>query len=323
MKLLNISATAKPFRSDALDLAMTRAHNLSDRSGIGWVLLDSANRLLTSGCAISGVDTSSLPDTINKYGSRLHHLMMTIEPVSGALNIQQLLGSLTASECEKMTIAHPINDDIADAQWTDWKAKWHGEVIALQPTMTSSNLASGVLSVKSKRRPWVTAINSVNFKNQTIPLIDCSQEFGAVAYLSSLASQCRAVLHSPCQVGILEHLPPTNKVDELIERFEINTVNTCEKVLSYCADEYRCHVLILCDNQLLSKMLARNYVDEIIHHTKIGCHQTAAKQYDDEVPNLEDWDLVASTTVGNCNRITLKKHKHLAEHPIINVQNYN
>lgn len=301
-------ANASSCSDETLELLLTNTGNTSSRSSFGWVLLDQAGARLHHGSVMAGIETLRPSTIIDNYHDSIHHILLSSEPQSGAINTQAIINSIESSSCKHITLAHSYPLETADKTWTSWTSSWQGEIHTLSPSYSAARLASGISSIKTFNRPWVTVVSVNSFQNNSLPFISLRNEFGVFADVEELVRQCRCVIYCTSQKHVIDLLPDTNHMDEYTEFFEVNDAITASKILSYCASEFRGNALLFTDNTMLHELIDNNLVDEIIHHTVLTKTHDDELQPDSGFPDLPNWELCASSMLGNCNRVTLKRN---------------
>lgn len=305
----------KPATRDVINLVLKNAHNTSERSGVGWALLDMEGKLLTHGSIMAGIEVKRPAIAVARFKDRLHHLILSTEPVPGLLAAETLIASLDASACVEITVCHRLDDDVADPLWREWLTNWNGHVDFSISSGTAQSLVAGIIKVRRQNRPWVTAMCAASLENRSLPLIRLIDEFGFKAYFKDLIQKSRAHLIESFQREILEHLPEENKMDELVEVYEVSDVALVKTILKFAASEKRCNVVLSCGLKLLADLIEEDLVDEIIHHIAISSGHDLDHAMTHSY-NLEKWHLIASNSVGNCTRIQLQKKEDIErQHP--------
>lgn len=312
MKILP-AENAKNVTNDAINLALSRAKNLSKRAGISWVLLDAHEQILKCDAVIAGLEKSKLIRTIREYQYSLDHLFISMEPVTGAFDVADLIAAINASQCNHITIGYRHSDDLADKSWRAWENSWLGEVDYLSVNIVAEHLGYGITNIRKYQRPWVIAVSAANFTGLSLPLQNFTNEFGFSHYVNSLVQQNRALLYCQSQKDFLVSLPDANGMEEPLELFEIFDQKNIQSIFHYCAKEERCSVIVLCDMPLLGYLINENIVDEIVHHISNINDTTSADDHHkvgemtQTFFNLNDWTLLSSSVVGNCSRVVLRK----------------
>lgn len=304
---------AKNLTTDAINLALTRAQNLSKRAAIGWSLLDGFEETLKCDATLAGLDKQKLARAIREHQHRLEHLFISIEPVAGIFDITELITAIEASQCSHLTVGRRLPDEIADKRWRAWENSWSGEVDYLSYNHVAEHLSFGITHIKKHQRPWVIAVSAANFTGASLPLQNFIDEFGFLHYVTDLVEQSRALLFCHSQLEFIPSIPDCNVVEEPLEIFEIFDQNNIRSILQYCAKEERCSVMVLCDMPMLGYLINENMVDEIVHHiSNIDCagiidddHEVGAMTQ--TFLNLNDWKLLSSSVAGNCSRVVLRK----------------
>ena len=315
---IRLAENAKNHTTDAINLALSRAQNLSKRAGVGWALMDSHDEILKCDAVIAGLDKSKLIRAIREYQHTLDHLFISIEPVGGAFEVAELINIINASQCSHVTIGHRHSDEYADKTWRSWEDTWSGEIDYLSVNTVAEHLGYGITNIRKYQRPWVIAVSAANFTGLSLPLQNFVNEFGFLHYLSNLVQQNRALLYSPSQRNFLASIPDTNSMEEPLELFEIFDEDNIHSILHYCAREERCSVVVLCDMPMLGYLINKNLVDEIVHHiSNIGEPVNGGLALHENHPqvgtmtqtffNLNDWKLLSSSVAGNCSRVVLRK----------------
>jgi hypothetical protein len=314
--LKNLSSNDKPARvlNNAINLALTSAQKNSRRAGVGWSLTDENYNHLNSGGMIAGADPLTLPAVIDRYGDKLHSLVMTLEPLPRIMDVQGLTEALERSSCAIVYICYR-NDEMAEAShyWQDWIGGWHGEVVYLPSSAAAIELALGPAKVMRQLQPWVTAVSAADMTGNSIPLKTFEQEFGFSAQLDELVNQSRAICYSTSQADAVSLLSEDNYSGELLELYEVNDVQSFAAILKHCATERRCSVVAIVDVRFLAEMIESNLCNEIIHHLAVAdCVPTTPASslngLTPPVPHLplSDWQLINSSSMGNCTQLILR-----------------
>lgn len=312
MKILP-AENAKNLTNDAINLALSRAQNLSKRAGISWALLDTQEEILKCDAVIAGLDKSKLIRTIREYQHTLDHLFISMEPVTGAFDVADLISVINASQCNHITIGFRHSDDLADKSWRAWENNWLGVIDYLSVNTIAEHLGYGITNIRKYQRPWVIAVSAANFTGLSLPLQNFINEFGFLHYLNGLVQQNRALLYCHSQKDFLTSLPDSNSMEEPLEIFEIFDQNNIQSIFQYCAKEERCSAIVLCDMPLLGYLINKSMVDEIVHHISnmdgatIADDHNKAGEITQTFFNLNDWTLLSSSVVGNCSRVVLRK----------------
>lgn len=293
-------------------LTLTKAKNISKRAGIGWAALDKKGNLILSDAVMAGVATAKLAHTIKYTIEELHHLIITIEPVQGVFQTDELINSIEGSTCKILTIAHRTPNDLIDPVWRNWRDQWRGVITYLPETYTASSLALGIENTKIKSRPWVTAICAANISSTALPLERILDEFGVKENIAMYVMHSRALLYSSDQAKILDQLPDVNFMEEPLPPYEIYNQESIHSLLKLFAKEMRCSATLLCNLETLNYLTKYDLVDEIIYHIAGFDKQamsTIANNYSLSASNvdLSGWQPISCAPAGYCCRIVLRK----------------
>lgn len=293
-----------------INLALTRARDLSRRAGIGWALIDDNQQLLHYDACMAGLDAGKLESTIRQYGDRASELFISSEPTTVTFDLNRLTQIIETSSIQSIRIGRGFNGSIVDSEWRRWLQNWKGSVIQMPFNPVIEKLSLGIQLLHSSRRPWVTSVTAADLSGKSRSMSAFIQEFDFLNYIAVLARQSRAVLVSPAQQDLIEHLPEDNHANEPLEYFEIFDDGNVEAILRHCANEYRCSILVLADIPLLSHLLNQGLVDEVVHHLTNNSHE----HYGENEPHmahsplkLDGWKLQSSSVVGHCNRMIYGK----------------
>ena len=292
-----------------MNSAITEATKISRRSGMGWCLLDQHQNILNCSATLTGLEPLKLSLLIDQYRDRVEHVYLTMEPGNGAVDLPRFINSIEQSNCESFTIAHRFHDTYEDREWREWCSKWRGQISYLPENGITQKLASGFHSIKTKHRPWITAVSSANISGVGIQLHKLIGEFGFLHYMNNLTNESRAIIHTRQDIPMLESLPEFNSMDEYIELYEIDNTDNIPGILKYCSQENRCNVVALCDMNLLNHLINNDLVDEIIHHiTNLEDDSNRTLPLQSSI-NLKGWSMESSSIVGDSNRMVLTKQK--------------
>lgn len=305
----SIKKSAGTFELGAMNLALTSAHNMSARSGLGWCLVDENETLLTHGSAMHGIETQRLAFSIARYRTSLDHLFITCEPLGKLFESGPLIHRINESTCTRISIAFKADEVLVDPDWLSWIKNWKGQVNYNTTSGIAQNLLAGASNVKRIERPWVIVLCAADMNNQSIPLADLHQEFGFIAYVINLVRQSRAFIYNTAQGAFIDKIPTENNIDEAVDFFEINDNDNLLSILRYCAAQGRCNVVIASDIKQLSELIRLNMVDEIVYHMALISPQDTPKSDHPIGLDLGDWSLISTDSVGNSVRMRLKKEK--------------
>jgi hypothetical protein len=295
----------------SINLAVSRALNLSKRAGVGWALIDQDKQILHYDACMAGLDAGKLESTIRQFGQQATELFISSEPTSLTFNIEQLIRSIEESNIKTIIIGKGFTGSVANDRWRSWLAGWPGSLAELPYNPIIDKLSLGMQLLQTSQRPWVTSVTAGDFSGHSKPLVNLIQEFDFLNYLANLVKQSRALLVAPTQRDIIDHLPKENYANEPVEVFEIYDQSNISAILKHCVNELRCSLVVLADISLLAHLLKQDLVDEVIHHLANNgdCQQTTdlPPQTAQAVLNLNGWTLLSSSVVGQCGRMIFGK----------------
>lgn len=297
----------------AVNLALQSAHNKAPRAAVGWAVLDSDENILSHGSVMAGIETQRAAMSVARFNSKIDHFVLTCEPSPGFFVSEKLRENLENSTCRAITIAHKLDPQLLDTEWLRWKQNSDLSVQCLQGSQLAKRLVSGLESVRTKYRPWVSVVSSAYMNNKPAPLTIFSEEFGFTSFVGCLVSQSRAHLVQHAQAAIVECLPEDNTMDELVDIFEVNTLDEVRSILRYCVQENRFSVLLSCDADFLAQLVTEDLVDEIYHHISIKAQCEASNIQSPPYINLNQWSLINTHTVGDAVRLQLQKKNDIPE----------
>lgn len=294
---------------EQFNLVLSRARHLSKRAAIGWSIVDcNANTLVYDAC-MPGLDCGRLSSTITQFEHEAKELFLSCEPVYHACDVDQLCEAIENSSIDTLTVGKEFAHRILGNTWQTWLDGWNGTLHTLPYNPVIEKLSCGIEMAYSANRPWLTAVTAASFYGVSQPLTNLVDEFDFLNYLSILTQQSRAILHTPDQHEIIEHLPEENFLGEPTEIFETYSPRTVRPILQHCANESRCSALIFCDLPFLSWLITQGLVDEIIHHIRKpeANFSSAPSVQPNTLLNLKNWQLNSSDLVGDCSRLSFIK----------------
>lgn len=304
--------------NQVVGLTLDATNNVSPRAAIGWCLLDAEQQVITCDATMVGVAVTKLIRCIQRYSNRCRQLVLTIEPVQGIINTRDLIKVLDDSLCQEINIAHQIDSQLLDPHWLEWKENWSGKIHYLSKSYTASQLATGVESIKLRRRPWVMAVCSADWTGRSLSLHDLCDGFAVKEQLINYAVQNRAVLFANDQHAFIENLPESNAVDEPITPFEIYDHSSIKSLLNYWASEYRCGCVIYANLDTLGYLLEHELVDEVVYYLTefSGIEEDEGARYHPAQINFKGWETTSCSKAGDgCRLVLRQKSAHAVKDP--------
>jgi len=295
--------------SKFINLAISRAQKISNRAGIGWVLLDKDKQLVRYDACMAGLDSGNLEHCIRTHQHEADELYLSIEPTSNIFRLETLLQTIESSNLTTITIGKHFEDSVPNHTWSTWVEQWQGTVTHFPSNPIVENLSLGIQTLRSAQRPWFTCITASDLSGNNQQLTQLINEFDFLNNISNLVRQSRAILISPTQRELLEHLPTQNFANEPLDPFEVDDEIFVSAVLRHLAQDYRFNAVLLGDTQVLSRLIALDMVDEVIHHfvnTKSDTLEPARNTASPAL-HLEGMQITDSTVVGNCSRVVFRK----------------
>ncbi len=302
-----------------LNIALSKAINLSSRSSIAWVLMDSNSSLIDFNASKAGECTSTLPQTILNYSHLVNKLYISVEPTSGFFNLSELTETIEQSSIQEIIIGHKLDPNVNDDYWPTWCNSWPGKISISEHPGISDKISLGIVKLKKHNLPWVTAVSAANFSGASIKLNDLIGEFGFLSFVNDLCRQATAILVSKFHKKSLERILENEKKDEHLDSYQILDTDKIQSILRHCASEYKSHVVIFCDMKTLAYLIDNDLVDEIVHHTKNTKSNKmfrSIKQYDQQsetLLKLQDWALLQSSILGDCSQTTLSRQTRVID----------
>lgn len=291
-----------------INLAVSRAMNLSKRAAIGWALIDQDKQILHFDACMAGLDAGKLESSIRQFGRQATELFISSEPTALTFNIVQLTSAIEESNIKSIVIGKGLAATLSNDRWRSWVAIWSGSVAELPYNPIIDKLSLGIQLLQTSKRPWVTSVTCGDFAGRSMPLANLIQEFDFLNYLSNLVKQSRALLVTHTQKDMVSYLPTENYANEPVEIFEIHDLANINAILQHCVNELRCSLVVLADMRLLSNLLKRDLVDEVIHHLANN-HETQSfiPPTVETTLDLNGWKLLSSSAVGQCGRMIYGK----------------
>lgn len=313
---MNTTYSEKIALDETLALILNVTKSTSERAGIGWVALDSHGSILSYDAMMIGAANDKLSLKISQQPSHFEHLILSSEPALGTLDVSDLRLAIDNSNCSRITVSYRLPNHYLDEEWIKWKEQWHGSIEYLTETLTSRSLVDGLMIVKEKGRPWVSAVYSANLTGENIPINDVSDDFTVKESLRRYSLYSRGVLYSKDQKAFISGLPEENLAHEFIEPFEIYDNNSIRSILNYWASENRCNIVMYCNQNTLSYLVENDLVDEIIY-----CLAEPDNTFsDNEKPANKDspisflgWATTSCTKSGNGCQLILRKKDVIVE----------
>ena len=295
--------------NDALCLMLNATSHLAPRGAIGWCLLDTAQQVIACDAVMAGTASTKLIRTLQQHSERCHQLLLTLEPVQGFVNGEELIRILDSSFCQHINVAYQMDRQFIDRDWLDWKDSWSGKFNYLAHTYTASQLAAGIESVKVRRRPWVMAVCAADWSGRSVVLNDLCEGFAIREQLFGYASQSRAVLYANDQVALMENLPDTNSANEPITPFEIYESSSIQSLLNYLATEYRCNCVVYTNTDILRYLLAEELVDEVVYYLAdfAGDNPESLAVTHSSAINFKGWETTSCSKAGDGCRLVLRR----------------
>ncbi|NTS75302.1 hypothetical protein HR060_00365 [Catenovulum sp. SM1970] len=290
-----------------MNQSLSAALSYSERSGYGWSLISSMSDVLDCSGTMAGVEQNKISQQVAKYSEQIESIYLTIEPVEGLLDVNELINSIGSSACKRIFISHStqVSDDTSTV-FRRWANDWSGCVFYLPYNLIAGDLASGVNTAQHYNRPWVSAICAGNLSGQKLPLDSLTNEFGFTAHIAEQVSHSRAIIYTVSESSLLACLPKDNKVGETIPTYGLNSASDIHSILTYLLKEGRYNVVLLCDLHSLASYVELGKIDEIIYHfsTQKGVNLHDSRYHDNQsVLDISDWATVSSTLVGECSRV--------------------
>lgn len=297
---------------DIITLALSRAHALSGRTGVGWVIADGDGKLISCDATVAGFNPRKLEMALRRDAVNARQLFISVEPTSGVFEIRSLIESIEDSGLAEITLAEKLPQNLSDKVWCGWAEHWNGRISLANVNSAVGQINYGVQKLRGRGKPWVTCVTAASLTGVSQSLNCLSHQFGFIHFISDQVKQSRAVFYTRSQIGVAELLSRTNTVDEEIDYFEVDSNNKFDPLLRYCAEEQRYNVVVLADMQALAYLIDQNLVDEIVHHVSNvgddGPHLTSADEHErvsHSLLNLRQWKLISSSVVDECSRMIL------------------
>lgn len=298
--------------SDIITLALSRAHALSSRAGVGWAIADGAGMLVSCGATVAGFNPRKLEIALNRHAASAHQLFISVEPTAGVFDINPLIASIENAGLVEIILAEKLPQNLSDKTWCMWAERWNGQISLANANLAAGQMNYGIQKLRGRGKPWVTCVTAANLTGISQSLDCLSHQFGFINFISDQVKQSRAVFYTRSQVGIADLLSRTNTVDEEIDYFEIDLNNQFDPLLRHCAEEQRYNVVVLADMKALAYLIDQNLVDEIVHHVSNiggdGPLLTSADEHErvsHSLLSLRQWKLVSSSVVDECSRMIL------------------
>lgn len=295
--------------NDALCLMLNATSHVAPRGAIGWCLLDIAQQVIACDAVMAGTASTKLARVLQQHSDRCHQLLLTLEPVQGFVNGQELIRTLDNSFCQQINVAYQLDRQFIDRDWLDWKENWSGTFNYLSHTYTASQLAAGIESVKVRRRPWVMAVCAADWSGRSLLLNDLCEGFAIREQLLGYASQSRAVLYASDQTALMENLPDSNSANEPITPFEIYESGSIQSLLNYLASEFRCNCVVYTNTDILRYLLAQELVDEVIYYLAdfVGEDAGHCAAATTSTINFKGWETTSCSKAGDGCRLVLRR----------------
>lgn len=307
---MNTIDNEEAFLDEATDLVLNVTKSTSTWAGIGWATLDNQGTILSHDAMMIGAANDKLTLKISQQPSHFDHLLLSSEPISGALDINDLIAALNNSNCTRISIAKRLPDTYLNREWREWKKVWSGSVQYLPETRTAEMLIQGVTTIKEKQRPWVTAVYASNLTGKNIPINAVSDDFTVKENLRRYAFYSRGVLYNNDQKQFIKGLPEENIAHEFLEPFEIYDDTSIRTILEYWAKELRCNVVIYSNQRTLSYLAKYDLVDEIVYClAEPGSIERGEENIhiSDPAIDLSGWKTTSCSTSGNGCQLVLRK----------------
>ena len=294
------------------EMTFFRAQTLSRQSGIAWTLLDANDNVLCCDGTIAGFHPKKLAFSVNKHRTVIDQLFISLEPIEGVIDIEELVNKIEGSTLTSFTVYSRVPERLQSNRWKDWSKQWEGTVTYVNKTFQQNDPSVTVVKAHTTEYPWITSVSAADITGCSLSIAHIRKEGEYQSYVSDLVRESRAVLYTKSLEELVSTLPEENNMEEFIEYYPIDELDSFEPLIRHCRKENTHNAIAICDMATLSHLVDNSLVDEVVHHVTVSKPQEANEEDRDQlksVLNLHDWNLLTSTIAGNSSRIVLRKSR--------------
>ncbi len=247
------------------DYTLSLACSISLRAGFAFTAVDQNGHILGSQFGMTGFEKHRSSYLINQHSEKIAYLYCSCEPIIENCNTKMLLDMITRSNCEQLHIAHKLPDYLRDPIFRDWSSSYSGQISFFpQSRPHAKGLVSGALSLKLRGRPWTIGISvwQGNFDANTISLMQSS--FGFIESALKPLAESSAIFYTFNQADILYFSPCFNIMNDVIERNEIASISSLQKLQKYTGSKQKAVVSLFTDIDFLFTCIKNKLIDEAI-----------------------------------------------------------